>query len=256
MTEYTELTGTCPDPQQVLNAAYAQMAEMVRDFVCTQAKASKEYTDSNLADLQAQLSALGNTEELTSRFAAIEAFLDSLDSDGDGSIDELLAIKDIAVNALAVANTANVNSDEAKKACIKVAQDLVNFQATVSSTLSVVQSTIADLESQLSTLNVEYTELRGDVDKNTSTIGQLESVTSGQATDISQIKAEISKLEQGPSASEIAQYLEEGECRVYSKMYTGFQSALIAFKTEMDKGCDIYSDNTTTTEATGDGAVL
>lgn len=100
--------------------------------------------DANYTELKGLIDAL-TSENLADQLAALKSLVDSLDLDKDSSVvNDLLAIKDIAEQALDAAVTAGTNADAANAKADSLLSQLASYQTATDTRLAKIDSTLAN----------------------------------------------------------------------------------------------------------------
>lgn len=235
---FTPIDGNCPNPMDVLNSQYLALAQKIRGFVCSELASAQQLTESQIAQLQSQLSALTDSEDLLIRLGELQEFLDSLDSDGDGQLDALVnlnrEIQDLKSEVAALKTDVAKNTSD----ITGLKTDLNSFKSTTNSTLNQLNSGLLDASNRASNAS----QLAQTANQAASAANQLaQSVNSkvhANSADLETLKAEMQGIVSFDD--EKAQAMANAQtCYIFSVFRDGLQSALATFDAEIDKGCAV-----------------
>lgn len=108
-SQLTNADGSCPE----LESQFKELAELV----CRKLTDARVYVDAADAGLQSQIDALVADSSLLERIQSLQSLIDSLDTDGDGTLNELLGLQS--------------QIDELKAKCARYEVDIANNSASI-----------------------------------------------------------------------------------------------------------------------------
>ncbi len=234
--QFTAPDGNCPNPMEVLNLQYLALAQKIRSFVCTELAAAQQLTSDQIVQLQSQLTALTESDDLLIKLGELQEFLNSLDGNGDGQLDALVNINN-ELQALE-AEVATIKTDIAKNASDVNAlkTDLNSFKTTTNSTINQMNITLLDASNRAS----DATQLAQSANQTAQSATQLAQNVNGKvnvnSADIATIKAELQSIVSFDD--EKAQQMADAQtCYIFSVLRDGLEAAIATFDAEIDKGC-------------------
>lgn len=154
----------CPDPQVVGQEAMATILQVIKDRICTDVNAVKNYTAEQITEINNQVIAISNIDGLSEKMVQLDNLFQAVDVNGDGALDDLLQIKTVADQALALAQEAKTESLAAKAQCVQVAQDLASAQTSLNETITVLGNKVSIVEGKVSANETAIANLVTQVD--------------------------------------------------------------------------------------------
>jgi chromosome segregation ATPase len=231
MADIVHDTVECPNPQVILVESINQMAVATKAAICKSLKDSRNYTDSQIAVITAQLEAIDSQDTLN-KVNALKALVETLDLDTDGSIvDNLLDIKSLADSAKTAADAATAAAAAAQGAASQAVADALACSQALASFQISVNTSIAALESRVSTLE--------------SQVGGFDARISTVEDQVSQLQSSISNLSSnggGTDENEVRTISQDEVCKNNKKMAAGLAAAVISFIQVLEGPCPVNND--------------
>lgn len=238
MVQYTDNNGACPDISLVMEAVWQNMAKQVRDRICTEIATAMGYTDSEVAKLQAQITGLGDIDGITAKLGELQAFLSSLDENGDGNIDALVTLQQ-QVEALqakaselesAVATNSSSISD--------LAAELQSFVSTTSSTLNEMAGDVAAVKVTAAQAETKAAEAKAEAADAQNLANQANTAAGVNTAEIAGLKQKIENLE--TIDQETVQGIIDAEhCATNARVRDAVNRAAAAFTAEFSLPCSV-----------------
>lgn len=232
MAEIVYDSTTCPNPEVVLVEALNSMAVATKSAICQSLADSKSYTDSQVAAINAQLTALDSQDTLT-KINSLKALVETLDLDTDGSIvDNLLDIKDLADAAKTAADAAQASATAAQGAASQAVADALACSQALASFQISVNTSLANLEARVSTLE--------------SQVGGFDSRISTVEDSVAQLQSSINNItfpEVGTNVEEVRTIAQDEICKNNVRLAAGLATAVAAWSATMAGACPLPNNN-------------
>ena len=240
--EYTNLEGNCPNPVDVLVAQYTELAQKVKELVCAESAQGKAYVDGKIDSLQTQIVALTNNEDLILRIEELQEFLNSLDSNGDGTIDVIVNLqaqldelkgKVAALEAKANSNATNITALDNK---------LNNFQNTTNGAINTINGGLLDAKNQASNALQTARDAQNAANNADQLAKLVDSKSNVNSADISGLRAQIAQIVSFDD-EKARQLAQQQTCYIFATMRDALGAAISAFSTEIATGCNVYGND-------------
>jgi len=137
---------TCPNLGPELNSAIQQITTKLRDFVCQEQAALATWTNDQLAELNAIVSALTDVEDINAAVSALNSLQNIVDANGDGILDALGPLQGQIDSAVAAAQAAQTAAQGAQTAAAAAQQAAGQAQTDVAAAAAQASTNKSDIE--------------------------------------------------------------------------------------------------------------
>ena len=170
---YTQVDGSCPDLNIVLETFSDAFALKVKQFVCAQLGRSHHWTQEQIESIHARIGALSDDPSIAERITRLQALIHQLDLDGDGQLTELMGLQELAEQALQIATAAQSKATANGQAIRALTQQVTSFRLETSDRLRTVEGTVDSLTDTVASLQRQANNNSNAVTHNVTAIQQL-----------------------------------------------------------------------------------
>jgi len=151
--------GYNPNPEVFINESLEALAVATLAAITRGDATISEQFGNITTQLQNQIDSLVNDSASAEKLKSLIELVNSLDLNTDGSIvNDLLAIKSIADNALEIGSVAEAKSDDALERTLVLREDLIQYKSNNIAIFDSFRSSIATLESTLNDIYLKILE--------------------------------------------------------------------------------------------------
>ena len=170
---YTTVDGSCPDLNRVLETFSDAFALKVKQFVCAQLGKSHHWTQEQIEDINARIGAISDDPTIAERIARLQSLVNQLDLDGDGQLNDLMGLQELAERALQIANAAQTKATANGQALLALTQQVSSFRLETSDRLRTVEGTVDSLTDTIASLQRQANNNSNAMTQNITAIQSL-----------------------------------------------------------------------------------